>query len=308
MKDEIWLETLNLDKRKIKEISVTKINNVYNVYILQKPLLLECCHCKSKNIKKKGLRTKHINVGVVMKCKTIAHVTYHRYFCNECKKSLIEEPLLCEKWHRISDDACKAIFNETKDFNTVLKKVAYDNYVSKTQVTKIIDKLYVDEKIKLPETFSMDECCVGSEQKGLYEVIISDPINKKAIDGFQDRRQKSLDTYFSKIPDEERINVKNVSIDMWDPYRTAINKYFPTATIKVDPFHVFQNIIRVIKTRQLKVAKQLTNKLQKHIFKKFFKVILSSKTDKRFQTYYCKKYKINFTYDQLERMILNVDN
>ncbi|MBO6261123.1 MAG: transposase, partial [Bacilli bacterium] len=44
----------------------------------------------------------------------------------------------------------------------------------------------------------------------------------------------NLGRYLSKISREERLNVKYVVIDMWEPYLDIASIYFPDAIVAID--------------------------------------------------------------------------
>lgn len=52
--------------------------------------------------------------------------------------------------------------------------------------------------------------------------------------------------YFASIPPEERNNVKDLLSDMYNPYISFVDRYFPNAVPVVDSFHVIQWINRSI--------------------------------------------------------------
>ncbi|MCD6085687.1 transposase [bacterium] len=53
-----------------------------------------------------------------------------------------------------------------------------------------------------------------------------------------DDRQKTLDKFFSKIPEEIRPKIKEGCIDLKISYKNAIKKHFPKVQIVIDKFHL----------------------------------------------------------------------
>ena len=71
--------------------------------------------------------------------------------------------------------------------------------------------------------------------------ILGDP-----IDLLRSRRSNVTEPYFTSIPTEERFAVKYLISDMYNPYISYVEKYFPNAISVVDSFHVIQWITRMI--------------------------------------------------------------
>lgn len=66
------------------------------------------------------------------------------------------------------------------------------------------------------------------------------------IDLLRSRRTSVTEPYFASIPAQERRQVKYLISDMYNPYISYVEKYFPNAVPVVDSFHVIQWIVRMI--------------------------------------------------------------
>ncbi|MEH7500556.1 transposase [Neobacillus drentensis] len=107
---------------------------------------------------------------------------------------------------------------------------------------------------------SLDEIAVRKGHK--YETVLYDA-NLGAVIGMHKNRDfdSTLKLLSLKVihPDQ----VKNVVVDMWDPFHKAIRKAFPNAQIIVDKYHVVQKVTQALdqvrkKIPGLKKAKHLT--------------------------------------------------
>ena len=85
----------------------------------------------------------------------------------------------------------------------------------------------------------MDEHCK-------YALVIQDFHTGDPIDLLRSRRSNVTEPYFTSIPTEERFAVKYLNSDMYNPYISYVEKYFPNAISVVDSFHVIQWITRMI--------------------------------------------------------------
>lgn len=82
------------------------------------------------------------------------------------------------------------------------------------------------------------------------------------------RRQKDTEPYFAAIPIEERLKVRYLISDMYNPYIQFVDKYFPNATPVVDSFHVVQWIIHHIEMFIRKQIKQFKERDKNEFLRK----------------------------------------
>jgi len=95
---------------------------------------------------------------------------------------------------------------------------------------------------KAPQTLALDEFAVKKRKgENKYNLAIAVPSEKRLLDILPDRRQVTVEVYLKGLIDRE--NVRAVAIDMWRPYKRAIEKVLPQAAIVVDKFHVLRNVM-----------------------------------------------------------------
>ncbi len=88
-------------------------------------------------------------------------------------------------------------------------------------------------------TLSMDEVAVRKGHS--YETVLYDA-NLGAVMGMHHNRDfdSTLELLSLKVLHPEK--VKNVVVDMWDPFHKAVRKAFPHARMIVDKYHVVQKV------------------------------------------------------------------
>ncbi|MEJ8777186.1 transposase [Pseudogracilibacillus sp. ICA-222130] len=69
-----------------------------------------------------------------------------------------------------------------------------------------------------------------------YRCVITDVENKSIIDIVRKRNKYTVISYLSKRQDIDKIEF--VAMDMWNPYKSAVNTVIPHAKIVIDKFHV----------------------------------------------------------------------
>lgn len=92
-------------------------------------------------------------------------------------------------------------------------------------------------------TLSLDEVAVRKGQK--YETVLYDA-NLGAVMGMHQHRDfaSTLDLLSLKVIHPEQ--VKNVVVDMWDPFHKAIRTALPNAHIIADKYHVVQKVTQAL--------------------------------------------------------------
>lgn len=79
-----------------------------------------------------------------------------------------------------------------------------------------------------------------------YLTIVLDFETGRVVWVGKDRKAKTLDPFFANMPGFVRDSIEAVAMDMWEPYKQAVQKWCPQAAIVHDPFHIIANYSRVI--------------------------------------------------------------
>lgn len=166
------------------------------------------------------------------------HLVYRkrRYKCEECGKNFYETVDFVGRYQRMTFRLIETIVERLRT-NYSMSSIAKDYGVSSCTITRIFDCLSY-KPTKLPEVFSIDEF-KGTTDRGKYHCILVDPIKSIVLDVLDSRSLEFLLRYFRKFP--ERHKVKYVVIDMWSPYKLAVQQSFPQAKIVIDRFHYVRN-------------------------------------------------------------------
>lgn len=70
----------------------------------------------------------------------------------------------------------------------------------------------------------------------IYRFVITDVKNKLVIDILRKRNKYVVNSNLSKLKDIDKVEL--VTMDMWNPYKGAVNSVIPHAKIVIDKFHV----------------------------------------------------------------------
>jgi len=136
------------------------------------------------------------------------------------------------------------------------------------KTVKGIDKRFLEEKFGETDYtnsgyIAIDEVSVGKYHK--YMTVILDFITGRVIWCGKDRKAETLDIFFKNMPKKDLLNIKAVTMDMWDPYIKAIKKWCPHAVIVFDKFHIIAHFNKVVD--QVRRDEQSRNDLDKQQYK-----------------------------------------
>ena len=243
----------------LKDIVLDDVKNVYgqqHIYLHMKQRIHQCPHCSTETSKVHDYRTQVVKDISAYGQITYLHLRKRRHVCPVCGKRFYEEIDFLPKYHRMTGRLYAYLI---KQFHDILsfKYVAKKNNISPTTVTRIFD-IVEYPKPKLPEVLSMDEF-KGNGDGEKFQCILTNPKKKEVLDILPARKSESLYGYFSSFSKVERNNVKYVSIDMSNLFKSVAKACFPNANIIADKYHVVRQVTwaldRVRKEEQKKFSK-----------------------------------------------------
>jgi transposase len=196
-----------------------------------------------------------------------------RYVCKHCGKRFYEKYPFLPRYHRMAQRVYEHILRQMRS-NYSMKSVAGLFNVSVNTVSRIFDivnyKLY-----RLPDVISIDEFKgnTGSEK---YQVIITNPKNKKVLDILPNRQKAQLFNYFRQF--DNRNSVRFVIMDMWESYYDVCKALFPNAKIIIDKYHYVRQVYWALDRVRKRVQKDFVK--DKRIYFKQSKKLLFAPYDK----------------------------
>jgi transposase len=84
---------------------------------------------------------------------------------------------------------------------------------------------------------------IGIDEKSFrrghkYVTLLNDLDGGRVLDVVEDRTQEASEKLLQTLTPQQRIGVTSVSVDMWKPFASAIEKLLPNADIVHDHFHI----------------------------------------------------------------------
>lgn len=234
---------LNIDPSIIESCATHTDTETVIYEITLKRTDMPCQYCGGRTINY-GHKTKKINHPVLRN--RTSYILYHenRYQCKDCRKITSDSNPFTMPGFNSSTLLLQQVMKMFGNLNYTLDMISKELNISTTQLNTYLDSFITIPKRPLPECLGIDEIHNRSLAKSTspYLCILVDNENHCLYDVLGTRAKFSLGDHFSNIPREERLRVKYISIDMWEPYRDLAAAYFPNALVAVDPFHVIEHL------------------------------------------------------------------
>ena len=250
------------------EVLDQRVEKGKRILTIQKKPVTHFCPVCSCRMHSKGISPRTINHPVMQDgLQLILIVNQRRWQCTNaaCKNIITDEFSFVERYKRNTKLADILIVDAFRDPNMTAAQIARKFSVSDTYALTTFSK-YVDmHRRQLTEAICIDEVHVDISKVCNYALVIQDFVTGEPIDMVVNRRQEKTEPYFTAIPAAERNRVRYLVSDMYRPYITYVDKYFPNAISVVDSFHVVKHINRQIQLYMSALARRIRNlDLERH--------------------------------------------
>lgn len=274
MQDYYINELLELKQKGIIITDLYTDKKIRHIFLELEKKEHRCPKCGCKTTKVHDYRVRTIKHQCSMGYHDIIHYRRRRYVCPQCHTRFPETNQFVNRYHKISYHTMKLIIHEYRSKQS-LKDIGYRLNISYPTIMRHINRKFKPRRLKLPEILSIDEFKNLKNGFGKYAFIMVDPIQHKLIDTFPNRRIDNLIRYFSKIPLQERLRVKIVISDLWDPYRRLVKTVFPRAKLVADKYHFIRQLYWGLQDiRKRIMRKYKPGDFNYYILKKYWRYIL----------------------------------
>lgn len=196
-----------------------------------------CPKCKASTSRVKGYYTRRIRHTTCDEKRVILIYRQRRYSC-KCGHSFNEKASFASKSFQSSPRLRQVIFNrlgEARSYTDIADLCG----VSVAQVIRVCKEVYIPRPQTLPPVISIDEF-KGNAAGQRYQVIITDPANKRILDILPNRNTQEIIRYFKQFPRHIRNAVRFICMDMSLQFRSVVKEVFPKSTIIADRFHIYR--------------------------------------------------------------------
>ena len=221
-------------------------------------------------------RVQEIKAGETNGYLMVVRYRKRRYRCEACGKRFYEKNEFIGRYKRMTKKMVLTLMNAvqgTKSFTEVARELG----VSVQTVIRHFDRKSCEKPKELPEVLGIDEFR-GNAGGEKFQVILTDPANKKVQDILPSRKESALSMYFKGFPKAERDKVKYFVSDMYKPYLRTAESWFPRAIFIVDRYHWIRQLFWAFENIRKRIQKRF-GKNHRLYFKRSRKLLL-----KRFRT------------------------
>jgi len=161
-----------------------------------------------------------------------------RFSCLRCSTTFTEThdeiPPRATHTRRFDD------YLSARAIETPYAQVAEEEGVSFYRVDKAsrarAERLEAGRRLDPPTRLNIDE---QSHMRGqVYNTVVSDPDRRRVLELIETRKRKPLQDFLASLPAATKASIKEVCIDMHQPYRDAVTRALPHAAIVCDRFHI----------------------------------------------------------------------
>jgi transposase len=233
--------SVSLELPEFEVVNQTIFSTYYLVHVEKKVDEERCPHCDFTSSSVHDRRTRKVRDLSLLNKPLYLLVSIKRYRCVNC------------------DEVFTAFTNRFRQFiyeqvlGTTIKDASRKHKVSYSTVERIFysiaqekeqeHRVTIENLQEAELTLSLNEVAV--RKRHTYETVLYDA-NLGAVIGMHQNRvyQSVLELFSSNVPSPE--TVKNVIVDMWDPFHKAVRATFPNAKLIVDKYHVVQKVTHAL--------------------------------------------------------------
>lgn len=250
------------------------------VHLYTVPFGRECPDCHSQNAEAKGRKERILRHALFLSRPTLFVLHQRRYRCRECGRTFNEPSPFAAKNAKVTVETERIVLERLSSFDATFASVARETHLSDTAVMGIFDRRFNPGRSRLPKVLCIDECYGKGQFRKPYCLMLLDWTRSRLCDVLEGRDIRTMRSYFYAIPEQERLAVECVSIDMYEPYLEMAKSYFKKATVCVDSFHVMENLCRALDAVRRRVMNGFpTDSDQYHYLKKYARLLFVSGLD-----------------------------
>ena len=300
-------ENIYFDENCLEIVNIKGIETkVFHGYLTYTPEYCPKCGCVNESfddiIKWNWRRNCKIKIPKACGFNTLLVLDKQRFYCKNCHKTFTATTDVVEFHKQISNDTNLNIKLELMQKGSE-KDITKRNNVSSNHVNRILDEIAEDKLVKnygtLPEVMGIDEFNATKDTTSKLAFIIIDQNKHNIFDINNSRLSLDIEKYFRRYSKQERDKVKFITMDLYKPYYTLMNKLFKNATLVADRFHIILQVSNALDNTRIKLCSKSNPNYKK--LKKYWKLILKSEDELDDKT---KKYNKHFKKEMTQKEIV----
>jgi transposase len=236
--NSMYEDLLNLSGVKIIKLVIK--NNIITIDCYVDKLVSICPHCSGECSVVNKKTTRRLRDLSISNRTVYLMVTIRQFYCPKCDKHHAERLDFADSSKSYTHRQAQFIFE-------LCQKQSYKEIGAIVDMhSKTVERLvlsHCERTLNLPLRYArlrrlgIDE---QSHRKGKKDFIclLTDLDTGTIVDILPNRKKETLIAHFQSLGLEFCQQITDVSCDIWQPYISAIEECFPTATLVLDRFHV----------------------------------------------------------------------
>lgn len=185
---------------------------------------------------------------------SVISVDRRRYRCRACQATSLQPLPDMDEKRRMTARLVEYIGEQSlrRPFTQIATDVGLDEKTVRIVAADKIESIEATRALITPENLGIDEVTVLRKPRAIFTDIDKSVV----LDLLDNRNKPTIIRWLSQLPHRDR--VKAVSIDMWLPYKDAVNAVLPQAAVVVDKFHIVRMANQGLDAVRKKVGNDFT--------------------------------------------------
>lgn len=229
------MQTNILNLASYSVLKVEETEHDYHVSVEAKNPASRCIYCESDSLVGFGRREQLVK-DLLMHGKRVGlYVNTRRMKCRVCERTFSEPlPDVDEKRAmtiRLVEWIGKSAIKKT--FSSIAEDVGVVEGTVRAIFADYVAEREQHLKFETPKWMGIDEIHL-TKPRG----VVTNVQNNTLVEILRDRTKKTVADYLFRLPSRDKVEL--VSMDMWVPYRDAVQAVMPQAEVIIDKFHVLK--------------------------------------------------------------------
>lgn len=267
---------INLKRVKFKSADIQE--DVVRLFVAPEydaVLCPECCKLTTKLVDTTPKTFKDLNI---LDRTCYIEIDHRRFECCECSRTFMEPLTFAGSNKQYTYRFELEVYKYCKETNSACagSKFGISDKTATSIYHRIAQKKSLEQNSEKPtEEIGVDEISMHKGHKD-FVLVITDITNKRVLEVLPNRKKETLKGYLQSLSDDLKASIKSVAIDLWSPYRAAIEEELPNAKVVADRFHVMQNLNKALDNCRKKEKRSSNNE---EIWKNAKYTLLKNKKD-----------------------------
>ena len=262
---------LNLPAYKVLRVEETEHDYHIRAEVAQRPS--HCTSCGSDRLLRYGRNEQLVRDLSIHGKRVGIYVDTQRWRCQACGKTFMEPLPAINTKREMTDRLVVWIGQQSlrRTFASIAEDIGLDEKTVRNIFRDYVNELEKTVRFETPTWMGIDEIHIIKPR-----CVISNIRSNTIVNLLPNRDKKTVINYLGNL--DGRHDVQTVAMDMWVPYRDAVQAVMPDARIVIDKFHVVRMANDAVERVRKSLRESLTPKQRRGLMHDRF-VLLKRERD-----------------------------